>query len=88
MIFADLALDNLADAVLDHSRLALFDVEASLGDEDAVLELLVAFAAGLWFCGGLLDLVHSLSGLECGISHLEGNVRDWNTSISLCCHCL
>ena len=47
MIFADLALDNLADAVLDYSGLALFNIEASLGDEDAVLELLVAFAAGL-----------------------------------------
>lgn len=45
-----LSLDDLADPVLDHRRLALLDVEPSLGDEDAGFKVLVARAARLFIC--------------------------------------
>ena len=42
-------MENLADPVLD-DRLAALDVEASLADENTVLEVLVALVAGLFLC--------------------------------------
>jgi hypothetical protein len=40
-------MHNLSNPVLDHNRLSLLHIEAALADKDTVLEVLVAFVAGL-----------------------------------------
>jgi hypothetical protein len=42
-----LSMHNLSNPVLDHNRLSLLHIEAALADKDTVLEVLVAFVAGL-----------------------------------------
>lgn len=43
-----LAMYNLSNPILNNNRLSLLDVESSLADEHAVLQLLVAFVSGLY----------------------------------------